>query len=78
MSKLDERKAELTKEFDALNDEQTKLNEDGKKLNQRLSEIRARQLHLQGRFQEAETILGEKGEGVSSSVEELVKAKPKK
>ena len=74
MATLEERKAELTKEFDALTAEQEKLNEEGKKLNQRLSEIRARQLELRGSFQTVEDLIKE-----GASVGELVKdVKPKK
>lgn len=58
MTELEKRKAELEKEFKALNDEREKLSEQGKYLNKRLGEIQARQLQLQGSFQEIERLLG--------------------
>jgi len=59
MEKLEQRKAELEKEFQALTEEQTKLLEDGKVLNKRLNEVRAKQLNLQGAFAEVQKLLGE-------------------
>ena len=60
MEKLEQRKAELEKEFQALTDEQTKLIEEGKVLNKKLSDIRASQLRLQGNFQEVQRLIDEK------------------
>ena len=57
MAKLEERKAELEKEFSVLNEEREKLVEQGKILNKRLSEIQAGQLRLQGQFAEVERLL---------------------
>jgi hypothetical protein len=73
MVKLEDRKVELEKEFNALEDERKKLVEDGKKLNQRLSEIRAKQLQLQGSFAEVDRLLKEdepKNAEADSKVEE--------
>lgn len=50
--KLETRKAEIQKEFDALNGEFKKLNEQGAEIDRRLSEIRAAQIRLQGAFSE--------------------------
>ena len=68
MATLEERKAALEKEFNALNDEKDKLIEQGKGLNQRLSGIQARQLELRGALQEAEYLLKDKKEEKSKLV----------
>ena len=54
---LESRKAELEKEFKLLDQEQEQLIEQGKVINKRLSEIRARQLQLQGSFAEVNELL---------------------
>ena len=57
--KLEQRKAELEKEFNTLDKEEEKLVDEGRELNKRLSEIRAKKLHLQGSFQEVDRLIKE-------------------
>lgn len=56
---LEDRKKELEGQFKALEDEKTKLVDQGRTVQQRLNEINAEQLRLQGSYAEVERLLKE-------------------
>ena len=69
---LEARLKELKEEFDSLDKEREKLTEEGKRINQKLSEIRTRQLQLQGSYSEVSKLVGA-DESVKEEAEEAEK-----
>lgn len=61
-SKLEKRKALISEKFDLLEEERKSLLEQGRQMNEKLAEIRAEMLRLQGSYNEVESMLDEGAE----------------